>query len=40
MKKAVHLLVDKFDILLQNRLNLILSKQVKDEVDRRMRAYK
>lgn len=40
MKKAVHLLVDKFDILLQNRLNLILSKQVKDEVDRRMRTYK
>ena len=40
MKKAVHLLVDKFDILLQNRLNLILSKQVKDEVDRRMRVHK
>ena len=33
MKKAVHLLVDKFDILLQNRLKLVLAKQIKDEVD-------
>lgn len=28
MKKAVHLLVEKFDILIQNRFELILSKQV------------
>lgn len=40
MKKAVHLLVDKFDILLQNRLKLILAKHVKDEVDQRVRTLR
>ena len=40
MKKAVHLLVDKFDILLQNRLKLVLAKQIKDEVDQRMRTLR
>lgn len=40
MKKAVHLLVEKFDILIQNRFELILSKQVQDEVDKKLRTFK
>ncbi len=36
MKKAVHLIVEKFDDIIQDKLNLLVAKKVKDEVDLRM----
>jgi len=36
MKKAVHLIVEKFDDIIQEKLNLLVTKKVKDEVDLRM----